>query len=53
MNRVEKMSKAKSDGPVVRDSETFLSAPGPNRGTRRMWECITETMQPGSGVEVK
>ena len=53
MDRLEEASKAKNDGPVSRNSETFLSVPGPNKSTRRAWLCITETMRPEDNVRVK
>ncbi len=53
LDRLERVSRAKPDRPISRNSETFLSAPGPKKDTRRVWMCITETMRPEDHVRDK
>lgn len=53
IDRLEKTSKAEANGPVSRDSQTFLSMPGNLKGTRRAWYCLPETMRPEDVVRVK
>jgi len=53
MDRLEGASKAKDDGPVMRNSETFLSVPGPNKDTRRAFLCLTETMRPEDQIKIR
>jgi hypothetical protein len=53
MDRLERASRAKPDRPISRTSETFLSVPGPDKNTRRVWVCVTETMRPEDQVRAK
>ena len=53
MDRLERAAIAEGNGLVKRDSDTFLAVPGPTKGTRRAWLCLTETMRPEDSVVVR
>ena len=53
MDRLEKAAIAEGNGTVKRDSQTFLSMPGPVKNSRRARLCLTETMRPEGSMYSK